>query len=189
MAGLAVAAMATGSTWMGSMGGVQIGVRREQVGQVFSRWVFVVQARAGLMGFGGMSAGVPLAEVTLMVLLGAKSRAGQMSMNEVQWASVVPSGSNSMQKGSDGTASGGGLMRVGWTGAGWTKTRLWVGLVVPDVVGVAHVVLSGPLLMQDGVFTVGSGGTFPRLHTAGLRPRASSTSVAQSSCWDVGGVL
>ena len=89
-------AVVTGSTWTGAMGGMQIGVRWEQVGHVFSRWVFVAQAGAGLMGFGGGSTGMPLAEVTLMVLPGAKSKVGRMSVNEVQWASVVPSGSNSM---------------------------------------------------------------------------------------------
>ena len=80
-------------------------------------------------------------------------------------------------------------MRAGWTGVGWTKVGLWAGLVVPDVVGVAHVVSSGPFSTQDGVFTVGSGGMFPRLCTAGLRLRASSTLVAQSSCGGVGSVL
>ena len=35
MAGLAVAVMATGSMWMGGVGGVQIGVRQEQVGVGF----------------------------------------------------------------------------------------------------------------------------------------------------------
>ena len=73
---------------------MQIGVRQEQVGQVFSRQVFMVQVGAGLMGFSGVSTGMPLAEVILVVLLGAESRVRQMSMNKVQWVSVVPSGSN-----------------------------------------------------------------------------------------------
>ena len=52
-----------------------------------------------------------------------------------------------------------------------------------------NMVLPGSISMQGGVSTVGSGGTGPGLWMAGLRLRASSTSVAQSSCGYVGDVL
>ena len=98
---VAVAAVVTGSTWMGAIGGMQIGVRWEQVGQVFSMQVlmtrvFMAWAQAGLVGLGGMSAGVPLADVAWVVLLGAESRAELVSLNVMKVANVVPSGSTSM---------------------------------------------------------------------------------------------
>ena len=84
-------------------------------------------------------------------------------------------------------------------GAGWIKMRLWAGLVVPDMVGVACMVLSRPVLTRDGVFTLGSGGKPVWVgsedadgaapYMIGLRPKASSTSIAQSSCGGVGDVL
>ena len=54
---VAVAVAATGSTWTGPMGGMRMGVRWEQVGQVFLRWVFMALVRTGLAESGGMSAG------------------------------------------------------------------------------------------------------------------------------------
>ena len=52
-----VAVAATGSTWTGPMGGMRMGVRREQVGWVFLRWVFVAPVRTGLAESGGVSTG------------------------------------------------------------------------------------------------------------------------------------
>ena len=86
--------VAMGSTWTGAVGGMQIGARQEQVGQVFSRQVFVVQVGAGLMGFGGVSTGVPLVDVTPLVLPGAELRVGWMSIGAVGVANMAPAGSN-----------------------------------------------------------------------------------------------
>ena len=47
------------------------------------------------MGFGGMSTGVPLVEVALVVLLGAESRARGMSVNEAGVANLGSYGSKS----------------------------------------------------------------------------------------------
>ena len=66
-------------------------------------------------------------------------------------------------------------------GVGWTKMGLWARPEVPNVAGVACVVSSRPISMQDGMFL--------RSHPVGLRPRALSTSVAQSSHGGVSSIL
>ena len=199
---------------MGAIGGMQVGVRQEQVGQVFLRWVFVVQVfvawlHARLMGYGGVSTGVHLVDVTPLVLLVAESRAGQMSISAVGVANVAPSGSNSTHDGTGGTASGGGLMKVGLmviTGVMWAGVMqgmvpgagLRVGPVYLGVVVVADVGHSGPSLMQGGAAGTGSGGKpvwagsehadRRAPYAMGLRPKASSTSIAQSSCMALCGI-
>ena len=132
---VAVVVMAMGSMWMGAIGGMQIGVRWEQVGQAFSRWVsmawvFVVWLCARLTGYGGMSTGAHLADMMPLVLPGAELRAGWMSIGVVGVANVVPSGSNLMQEGVAGMASGGGLMMAGSmviTGVMWAGVTQGVG--------------------------------------------------------------
>ena len=90
------------------------------------------------------------------------------------------------------------------------KMGLQAGLMVPDVVGIVNVMPSRSDLTQEGGGSVGmvilvGGCDMLALHITlwvgsedadgaapymiGLRPKASSTSIAQSSCGGVGGVL
>ena len=101
-------------------------------------WVQFNAASGGKLTRMGLMAmdGVMWAGMMQSILPGARLWAGQMSVNEVEVASMVPSGSTSLQEGSAGR-----LMKAGSTCAGLGATELatgWAGLDMRVGFGAGH---------------------------------------------------